>query len=88
MLLALTACGSKTPAEAPTFYGPASAVEPERIPDPTPSPEATVDPDEIEWGYQAPGISDTQYWYVDGDKSATSLEAVSSLHHGIVLHQF
>lgn len=72
MLLTLTACGSKTPAEAPTFDGPASTVEPERIPDPTPAPEATVDPDEIEWGYQAPGISDTQYWYVDGDKSATS----------------
>lgn len=31
-----------------------------------------MDPEEIEWGYQAPGISDTQYWYVDGDKSATS----------------
>ena len=48
MLLALTACGSKTPAEAPTFDGPAPTVEPERIPDPTPAPEATVDPDEIE----------------------------------------
>ena len=72
MLLALSACGSKTPAESPTFDGPAPTVELERTPDPTPAPQAVVDPEEIEWGYQAPGISDTQYWYVDGDKSATS----------------
>ena len=72
MLLALSACGSKTPAESPTFDEPAPTVELERTPDPTPVPEAVVDPEEIEWGYQAPGISDTQYWYVDGDKSATS----------------
>ena len=72
MLLALSACGSKTPAESPTFDVPAPTVELERTPDPTPVPEAVVDPEEIEWGYQAPGISDTQYWYVDGDKSATS----------------
>ena len=72
MLLALSACGSKTPAESPTFDEPTPTVELERTPDPTPAPQAVVDPEEIEWGYQAPGISDTQYWYVDGDKSATS----------------
>ena len=53
MLLALSACGSKTPAESPTFDEPAPTVELERTPDPTPVPEAVVDPEEIEWGYQA-----------------------------------
>ena len=54
MLLALSACGSKTPAESPTFDEPTPTVELERTPDPTPVPEAVVDPEEIEWGYQAP----------------------------------
>lgn len=72
MLLALTACGSKTPAEAPIPDGPAPTVELERTPEPTPVPQAALDPNEIEWGYQESGVSDTQYWYVDGDKTSSS----------------
>lgn len=68
LLLALAACGSKSPAKSPDSTEPATTSEPEV----TPAPETAVDPTEIEWGYQAPGSSDTQYWYVDGDKSAAS----------------
>lgn len=37
-----------------------------------PAPEAVVDPEEMNWGYQAADIMDTQYWYPNGDKSASS----------------
>lgn len=65
MLFALTACGGKTPAG--TNEADAAAE-----PTPEPVPEAAVDPKDMEWGYQSPDTMDTQYWYVDGDKSATS----------------
>lgn len=39
-------------------------------PAPTPeTPQAVVDPEELEWGYEESGSSDTQHWYVDGNKS-------------------
>ena len=58
MALALTACGGTEPSQGTATNQPS---EP-------PAPETLVDPEEIEWGYEAPGSSDTQYWYPDGDK--------------------
>lgn len=71
-MLALCACGSKTPAQAPAQSAGVSETETAPKPTPVPEPEPVLDPDEIEWGYQSPDIMDAQYWYVDGDKSATS----------------
>ena len=66
------ACGEKTPEPSvPAGDEPETAAA-EPTPEPTPAPQAVLDPAEIEWGYQAPGISDAQYWYVDGDKTAAS----------------
>ena len=61
-------------AEEPQVEEPAA--EPEHVEEPVVEPEpayapdlnALVNPEEIEWGYDAPGSSDPQHWYPDGDK--------------------
>ena len=59
LVFCLAACGGK------------KANDPEGAEQPTVEPVAAVDPNDIEWGYEASGLSDTQHWYADGQKSQT-----------------
>lgn len=75
LLAGLTACGGGKASPSTGTSQPENSsgtvVEDPGDPEVTvdlPLPEPLVDPEEIEWGYQAPGSSDTQYWYPDGDK--------------------
>ena len=77
IVLAMTACGNgkgetgdeNSKAEnssAAGNGGEAEASDPGTVPE----PEAVLDPEEIDWGYEAVGSQDAQHWYPDGDKLA------------------
>lgn len=74
MFLALSACGKKNPTpSAGNSTGVADAGgQTSEIPEPAPplmpNLDNLIDPNEMEWGYDAPGSSDAQHWYPDGDK--------------------
>lgn len=57
LALALAACGGS---DKPT-----GSPEPPSQPDSV----ASIDPDDVEWGYESPGLPDTEHWYADGVKS-------------------
>lgn len=67
--IALVACSTETKS-APSATEKAPTSSPISTPAPTQeAPQAVVDPEELEWGYEEAGSSDTQHWYVDGIKS-------------------
>lgn len=58
LIFCLAACGKQNP-DSGTGGSQQSA----------PEPTAVINPNELEWGYEATGSSDTQHWYAGGVKS-------------------